>query len=496
MRTCKHCGQSLPNGTRFCFYCGKQIEADTRRTRKNGSGKILAISAIGLVALGVATLAVMFFGRMGPFTGIEDVAARTGLWQSEIEKQYREAERLWDRGELSEAQELYAEISGYRFSSENAEKCKKDIEKESKKQVSALMDSGAYSDVIQLITEKQYELQDETFMAEEYAQAEDQLLSSYFQQSDALIQEAQEMTDPALAYRLYRDAGGVLWNALSIPNQSSRQLREKAETIVLLIADANTKMQNLLDPSCEESFRFLRKAADGRLQEQVFGDVAAVLDYTTPYSLIQYYENSVESFRTSRLNSAAEVHSRGDANTATEICKEASRILGGDETLDAAAAEYGAYRPVWLSKLNPHLKSGCVAIYTDADHSRKDILEQRYVSSFTPIKRGDDYATTEDEAAVEYYLNGEYNRLTGTLYLPFEAFNVTDPTVPGLFRVYGDGVLLYEGPRFYAGMADLIPFDVNISGVKNLRIVIMGVYIRRGISPYAMVCAGNVAVSK
>lgn len=75
--------------------------------------------------------------------------------------------------------------------------------------------------------------------------------------------------------------------------------------------------------------------------------------------------------------------------------------------------------------------------------------------------------------------------------MPFESRSVTEPDYPSMFRIYGDGELLYEAPNFISGQ-DPIKFEVDLSGYETLKISMGGGWYKEdgsGLKP--LVCLAN-----
>ena len=95
---------------------------------------------------------------------------------------------------------------------------------------------------------------------------------------------------------------------------------------------------------------------------------------------------------------------------------------------------------------------------------------------------------------VEYFLNGGYKTLTGTIFVPYESRSVTDEP-PSLFRIYGDGKLLYNGPSL-EGKTKPAAFAVNVENVQYLTLMIHGGWYKGdGTGLIPLICAGNLTLS-
>lgn len=71
----------------------------------------------------------------------------------------------------------------------------------------------------------------------------------------------------------------------------------------------------------------------------------------------------------------------------------------------------------------------------------------------------------------DYNLNGDYTRFSGTVYLNYDFRDETAHRVK--LTVYGDGELLYTSPIITTGLPPQ-HFELDVSGVRTLRIVIYG----------------------
>ncbi len=72
---------------------------------------------------------------------------------------------------------------------------------------------------------------------------------------------------------------------------------------------------------------------------------------------------------------------------------------------------------------------------------------------------------------VEFSLNGDYVRFSGTVYMNYQFRSETARRVK--LTVYGDGKLLYTSPIITTGLPPQY-FELDVSGVQTLRLVIFG----------------------
>ena len=84
---------------------------------------------------------------------------------------------------------------------------------------------------------------------------------------------------------------------------------------------------------------------------------------------------------------------------------------------------------------------------------------------------------------IEYLLNGKYNRFSGTVGVPY---NRRDSDRETGIKIYGDGKLLYSSSLMCGGIKPE-NFDINVSGVLNLKIEVLRDEIQTGCY-YTTVC--------
>jgi len=206
----------------------------------------------------------------------------------------------------------------------------------------------------------------------------------------------------------------------------------------------------------------------------------------------------------------AVIQEASEAFGADKDYESAIRVLQASELLsDAIEAEityYQEYIPVYLAELEYTQKAHYIAIGANSDVITTDLQGNTYNGAYLIFPTGDSLgsqtAQTEDEAYVNYFLNAEYSNLTGVLYVPYEALSCTSEwKTPTTVKIYGDGVLLYEAPEFKKDTIDPLHIEVNITGVRELKIVMMGVWTEDTTWPglytrNPKVCAADFSIRK
>lgn len=165
----------------------------------------------------------------------------------------------------------------------------------------------------------------------------------------------------------------------------------------------------------------------------------------------------------------AEVETEPEAEVETEPETEAepddSLFAPASPSATAAPSEQPVIfqrAPRGLWELTPVQTSaeGGIRFYSEA----RDNQGSYYDNAF-----GGCIADTDNWA--DYALNGGYTHLSGTVYLNYDFRSETAHRVK--LSVYGDGVLLYASPIITTGLPPQ-QFELDVSGVQTLRIVIYG----------------------
>ncbi len=201
----------------------------------------------------------------------------------------------------------------------------------------------------------------------------------------------------------------------------------------------------------------------------------------------------------------------------TAIIKEAEEAFGTDKDYEAAIlvlqhsglvtdninakiAEYQEYIPISLISLGYTQKTDYISVGVSSSNSSyyTDVSNNTYDSD-TVICPSSNYGG-KDTRYVVYYLNAEYSKLTGTLYRPYCSLQFDDVDWDTTVLIYGDDVLLYESSEITCNTYDSVDFEVDVTGVRNLKIVMKGTMRQgsgwAGYDYYPLICATNLILSK
>lgn len=199
-----------------------------------------------------------------------------------------------------------------------------------------------------------------------------------------------------------------------------------------------------------------------------------------------------------------------DYGTAINIINSAISVVGDDERLISELDRYNSYIPVYLLDTD-YIKKASYLTLSTADYwlygnLSSDVDGNSYSGNIIYPTGGtlaSQKATSEDDSYISFYLNSAYNNLTGTIYRPYGTLSCKD-TWEGstTIKIYGDGVVLYEAPNITQSTYSPIDFNVNVKGVRELKIVMLGVWTSTEgnwsgqYSRYPKACMANLTLSK
>ena len=193
-------------------------------------------------------------------------------------------------------------------------------------------------------------------------------------------------------------------------------------------------------------------------------------DYETDSEVVLAYNRCKDAFRNSIIQEAEAAYENSGYESALSIVNNALTVLPGDQQLMSEKDIYTACAPVDLTTLTPYFE-GYISVLTG---EVTDTLGNTYHSGLQG------YRYKSDAAKLDCYniwdIGGEYNTLTAT-GIVLEDDKGTGGTA--LFRIYGDGVLLYEKADIDSKTKPY-KVEVDITGVTDLKIEMYG----NGISNY------------
>lgn len=166
-----------------------------------------------------------------------------------------------------------------------------------------------------------------------------------------------------------------------------------------------------------------------------------------------------------------------DYQTAIQILQR-SGLTG--EAVDREIQKYQEYAPVLLKSFQPTKTSDYMYVgaanegdYTDVNgnvYDRETVIRPRSRTS-------NDIAKSEQDSYVTYYLYGDYRNFDATLYRTYSSLSTIDEdwAQGTVAKIYGDDVLLYEGPQITRDTYEEYTIHIDVTGVRELKIVLLGV---------------------
>ncbi|MDR0310515.1 MAG: NPCBM/NEW2 domain-containing protein [Acidobacteriota bacterium] len=140
----------------------------------------------------------------------------------------------------------------------------------------------------------------------------------------------------------------------------------------------------------------------------------------------------------------------GDTNTIfiTSSADTSSQPVSQDDQVRLSEMDYlGSH---WEKTSEMQMSTGDFA---------QDVLSASYIN---PI-----FSQPGVVATADYLLNGEFSRMSGTLFLSYEG---RDPRSTQRFVVWGDGIQIYTSPEIEGGFLPIV-FDIDVTGVNVMRII-------------------------
>lgn len=291
------------------------------------------------------------------------------------------------------------------------------------------------------------------------------------------------------------------------------------QDVMNYVDDTSSLEDALTDLNTKKVEKAIREAYNQKDYITVFHENAAACDneYVVISSeMADMYTASTTAYLDDLTKKAEKaLGDQKDYASAIEILQSAIAEVDGDDNLIAEIEEkianYQEYIPVALTSLEYTQKTDYIAV--GAEHSlgeeAKDVNGNQYdeqtviyPSEISCTLASWYRGTTEDNAYVLYNLNHEYSSLSGTVYRPYESLSSLNEWEKNTtVKIYGDDVLLYEAPNITKSTYDPIKFEIDVSGVRDLKIVMMGVWTVDSvdfgmIDIFPKVCMGEVYLQK
>lgn len=264
------------------------------------------------------------------------------------------------------------------------------------------------------------------------------------------------------------------------------------------------KYQEIIDDAyeAEDYSRLIAQYTMAQSQEMVTISAEMTRKYTESVDLYleDIYTRAEEAFGENKDYGAA-IAVLQDA-----IAHEVTFETGLDEPLEQRLAYYQEYIPVYLTSLSYTQKAEYIGVGRPEEDDARDVNGTWYDADTVIFPTGGElnsqYATSDEEAYVLYNLNMQYSTLSGVVYRPYSTLSC-----PGEWEknttvmIYGDDVLLYEAPSITQDTYDPLGFTIDVTGVRDLRIVMRGIWNEASewyglVNRHPKVCMAEVIVQK
>ena len=193
-----------------------------------------------------------------------------------------------------------------------------------------------------------------------------------------------------------------------------------------------------------------------------------------------------------------------DYEAATEVLRNAIDAAVSNDglvsTLEEMINEYRAYIPIPITSLKPTQVSDYILIGKDYDQrNNPDVNGNAYtVDYLIGLLRRSSHPEKEEGEYVTYNLNYQYGILSTVVFRPYSSLSCKSTwTKPGYVRIYGDDVLLFESKPITQDVYDNQIVSLDVSGVRNLKIVLVGYWhLDNSSSYFGKVSLGDTMLQK
>lgn len=278
--------------------------------------------------------------------------------------------------------------------------------------------------------------------------------------------------------------------------QESGKLEDAMEAFLGVVSEDAENYDRAQDKLAEIGNAYTREYADAIDSAFCSNDYAGVIrEYAVAHSnryvtissdMTDKYTSSMTSYLDDVSKKAEDAFgSSKDYSAAIRILQNSIAEVNVDEDLvaklDQKIVDYQEYIPVALTSLQYTQKARYISVGDAFNTTATDVNGKQYDASTVICPTGgslaSEVASTDEEAYVLYNLNLKYSSFSGTIYRPYESLSsVNDWNVATSVKIYGDEVLLYEAPNITKSTYDSYNFNIDISGVRNLKIVMRGVW--------------------
>lgn len=244
---------------------------------------------------------------------------------------------------------------------------------------------------------------------------------------------------------------------LVVPNDADLQAK---------ITDYEKKMEDNVTLTVDELIRDTKSTASE--SEDYVVAIKKLRDAEKQYPKREEIKSAISEMEAAyvarELTKAEQLAKESKFEEAVSLLGEAQKQVPGDASLENAIKDYKGKYPVLLQQMvhftGKDLENG---------GQEKDNL-QNMQKNIVVLK--DDHSSSYTFENV-YKLKGEYQKITGSWYLPFEQRSYTS-SYTSVLEIYGDEKLLFSA-EMKAGV-EPVSFDVDLTGVNDIKISVKSNY--------------------
>lgn len=202
--------------------------------------------------------------------------------------------------------------------------------------------------------------------------------------------------------------------------------------------------------------RIIREAKSAASVSEDYGTVltdlrSAAKQYSSSEALKEAIREVEDAYVEKMLADAVPFAEESEYEEAVALLNEALKLVPENEMIKSAIKEYESKYPVLLQQMTYFTGKNL-----ENEGQEQDNLQGTQVNIVTP-----------NEFTNVYKLNGQYNKITGNWYQPFD--ERSDGSIQ-ILEIFGDGNLLFSSKM--CGGIEPVSFSVNLTGIEELKITL------------------------
>ena len=219
---------------------------------------------------------------------------------------------------------------------------------------------------------------------------------------------------------------------------------------------------------------------------------AAIDNGSTDMALLNRIDELKAEYKSQLVSEARSVADTEGYIRGSEVLRSGLGLFKDDPEYESILGAYVEKIPMNLSDMEPYSVNKVASV-------EGDYCTDNYGNTYDSVICNRSNFFSEEKTGVVTYLlpENEYDTLSGSIYIPYEARTDTDTVFGELIEIYGDdNVCLWQGKPIH-GTDKPYNFEIPISGVEFLQFRIEGInFVGDGSPAYPTLCFGNLRLSK